>query len=81
MEAQITVRSASLQDAQLLAELAAKTFYETFVASNTEEDMKSYLEKNFTVSQIELELEEHENTFLLAQLGGSIVGYAKMKKK
>jgi len=78
---QITIRAASPDDASLLADLGAKTFYEAFVSYNTPEDMTSYLEKNFTVSQLELELNEKGTTYLLAQLDDSMVGYAKMKNQ
>jgi hypothetical protein len=54
----ITIRNASLADAQLLAELCATTFYESFVSFNKEEDMQFYLEQNFTTSRLELELKE-----------------------
>lgn len=43
--------------------------------------MKSYLEKNFNPGQLELELKEEGTTYLLAQHGDSVVGYAKMKKQ
>jgi diamine N-acetyltransferase len=79
MEEKITIRSASLEDAPLLNELGARTFYETFVSFNTEEDMASYLGKNFTVAQLERELNEEGTTFLLAQHGDSVVGYAKLR--
>jgi diamine N-acetyltransferase len=77
----ITIRNASPEDAQLLAELSATTFYESFVSFNKEEDMKSYLEQNFTTSRLEHELKEEGTTFLLALHNNSVVGYAKMKKQ
>lgn len=76
----ITIRLASLSDASMLAELGAKTFYETFASFNTEEDMKSYMEKNFTVDQLACELKEKGTTFLLAQQDQAVVGYAKLRK-
>lgn len=81
MEEKITIRSATFADAKLLAELGAKTFYETFESFNTEEDMASYLENNFTMNQLERELKEEGATFLLALHGDSVVGYAKMRKQ
>ncbi len=77
----ITIRNVYPEDAQLLAELSAKTFYETFVSHNSEEDMQSYLEQNFTTSRLELELKEEGTIYLLALDGDSAVGYAKMKRR
>jgi len=81
VEEQIAIRSASVEDAPLLAELSAKTFYDTFVSFNTEEDMKSYIEKNFSIGQLDRELREEGTTFLLAQIGDSVIGYAKLRRQ
>lgn len=80
MDEKITIRPASPEDAQLLAELCAKTFYETFASFNRDEDMKSYMGVNFNVAQIEHELQVEGTTYLLALQRGSAVGYAKLKK-
>mgnify|MGYP000683955776 CR=1 FL=1 len=81
MDEKITIRHASLKDAEQLAKLCAKTFYETFASFNTEEDIKSYIGANFNTGQVTVELQEPGTTFLLAQQDGSIVGYAKLKKR
>jgi diamine N-acetyltransferase len=81
MDEKITIRPASLKDAQLLAELSAKTFYETFASFNTEEDIKSYIGENFNTGQVTAELQESDTTYLLAQQDGSVVGYAKLRKR
>jgi diamine N-acetyltransferase len=81
MDEKITIRSASLDDAQLLAELSARTFHDTFASFNTEEDINSYIGENFNAGQITVELQERGTTFLLAQQDGSAIGYAKLKKR
>jgi len=79
-EENISIRIASVADAQLLSDLGARTFYDTFVSANTPEDMTLYLAKNFNRDQLERELKEEGSTFLIAQLGSSPVGYARMRK-
>lgn len=81
MNEKITIRLASLDDATMLTELGAKTFYETFEAFNWEEDMKLYLAKNFTVGQLTIELNDDGSTFLVAQHGATAVGYAKLRQQ
>lgn len=81
MDEKITIRPASLEDAQLLAEFSATTFFETFASFNTEEDIMSYIRENFNTRQVTVELQEPGTTFLLAQQYGSVVGYAKLKKR
>ena len=42
------IRRANVDDADLLAELGARTFSETFAANNTPEDMTAYLASSFS---------------------------------
>jgi len=79
MNEDLTVRTASINDAELLADLGAETFHDTFMSSNTEEDMKLYLAKNFSRAQLEAELEEAGTIFIIAEHNGEAVGYAKMR--
>lgn len=72
------VRHATLEDAGLLAELGARTFSETFAADNTPEDMAAYLAASFGPAQQAAELADCESTFLIAEVGGVAVGYAKL---
>lgn len=74
------IRIASLKDANLLAEIGAKTFRDTFKDSNTEEDMKLYLERNFSTERLESELNEDGTLFIIALEDDHAVGYAKMRK-
>jgi ribosomal protein S18 acetylase RimI-like enzyme len=73
-----TVRGATLDDADLLAELGARTFAETFAVDNTPEDMAAYLAASFGSEIQKAELADSESTFLIAELDGVAVGYAKL---
>jgi hypothetical protein len=44
----MNIRYANLQDALMLAELGAKTFFDTFAKDNTPENMRLHLEKSFS---------------------------------
>ena len=79
MSEKVTIRTASIKDARLLADLGAKTFHDTFVSSNTGQDMELYLAKNFSTEQLERELKETGTTFIIAEHDGEAVGYAKMR--
>ncbi|HJR06798.1 MAG TPA: GNAT family N-acetyltransferase [Pyrinomonadaceae bacterium] len=70
-------------DAALLAELGARTFYETFVESCRPEDMRAYLDAAFGTAQQAAELADARSTFLIAETDGEdktavAVGYAKL---
>jgi GNAT superfamily N-acetyltransferase len=77
-ELQVTVRRANLNDANLLAELGARTFEDTFAVDNTSEDMAAYLAENFNLARQTAELDHRDSTFLIAEVGGVAAGYAKL---
>lgn len=77
----ISIRAASLSDAELLVELGATTFKEAFAADNTAENMQDYLQKAFTVSQLENELNNENNLFFIAEDAQLPVGYIKINKQ
>ena len=75
----IHVRYGTPVDANLLSQLGAQTFYETFASDNTEEDMGAYLAANFNVTHQTTELSDPDATFLIAEIEGAAAGYAKLK--
>jgi GNAT superfamily N-acetyltransferase len=72
------IRHAESDDAGLLAELGARLFAETFAAYNTPEDMAAYLAASFGQAQQTAELSDPRATFLIAEIDGVAVGYAKL---
>ncbi|MDT7688941.1 MAG: diamine N-acetyltransferase [Acidobacteriota bacterium] len=74
----VMVRRAEAGDAALLAELGARTFYETFVESCSPEDMHAFLSATYNVELQAAELEDARATFFIAEVGGQPAGYAKL---
>jgi ribosomal protein S18 acetylase RimI-like enzyme len=74
----LKIRRANREDADLLAELGARTFSETFAADNTLQDMSAYIAASFSLTQQTAELANPASTFLLAEVGGLATGYAKL---
>ena len=52
----IFLRKATKDDAILVAEISHSTFYETFAADNTREDMEKFLHEQFTRGKLMLEV-------------------------
>jgi GNAT superfamily N-acetyltransferase len=75
---EITIRRASPEDAGMLTDLAARTFYDAFAASNTPENMQAYMESSFTQSRFREDLTDPRSTFLIADVDGEPGGYARM---
>lgn len=79
MDESITIRTASLEDAQAIVSLGIRTFRDTFDDVNTPENMMRYLNQTFTVKKISEEIREPGSLFLLAERGEEIIGYARVR--
>jgi len=76
----LTVRYATNKDAMLIADISRQTFYETFAADNSKEDMDKFLSEQFTKGKLMMEVDSSENIFLLAYSGDVVAGYAKLRE-
>ncbi|MDP3927481.1 MAG: GNAT family N-acetyltransferase [Bacteroidota bacterium] len=72
-----TMVSCSWKHHAALAEIGASTFYETFAADNTEEDMQAYIGKTYAPKQIALNLAEPNIHYYLIYQGTEVMGYIK----
>lgn len=76
----ISIRQATKDDAALIAEISHETFYETFAAHNTKENMEKFLNQQFTKGKLIMEVGLSGNIFLLAYVNGELAGYAKLRE-
>jgi ribosomal protein S18 acetylase RimI-like enzyme len=76
----VHIRLATTDDAGALAAFAARTFAETFAATNTADDMRAHLAANFGVEQQTAELSDPDTVTLLAERDGRLVGYAQLRR-
>jgi ribosomal protein S18 acetylase RimI-like enzyme len=74
-----TIRQAESIDAELVADLSRDTFYETFAADNTAEDMEIFLSKQFTREGLIAEMDRTDLIFFLAYAEEEVVGYVKLR--
>ncbi len=74
----VSVRYATVNDARLLAVLGAKTFYDTFHAENTEEDMQAYIQKAYSEDTIGQLLTDNNIQYAIAFEGDEPIGYTKL---
>jgi len=80
MEKPVKIRRAQLEDANLLAALAATTNYETYFETDEPEDLAKYIADYFNPQAMKVELQDKNSTFFLAEMNGKAVGYAKLRK-
>lgn len=61
-----------------LQKIGRQTFYEAFSESNTEENMKSYLENGFSIDKITAELNDENAEFYFSKIENNVIGYLKI---
>ena len=75
----MNIRYANENDASLLAEVGRKTFYDSFIAYNTPEDMEKYLSAHYSTEVQMSEIQDPDTVFLIAEQNGVPIGYIKLK--
>jgi GNAT superfamily N-acetyltransferase len=75
----IIIRAASRADAELVADLARRTFVESFAQYNTEENMRLFLEEQFPREKQMAEVGAPGRHFLLAYIGETLAGYVSLR--
>lgn len=78
----LKIRKATIADAEILAKIAWKSFYDTFHdhPKNAPEDLQTYMDEAFTLEAMATELREKDSIFLVAEIENKMVGYAKLKQ-
>jgi len=74
----ITIRKATLADVSFLQQIGRQTFYETFAASNSEQNMQTYLAEGFALEKLAAELQNPHSAFYFAELDHAVIGYLKV---
>lgn len=74
----IEIRKVTLDDIAQLQKIGRQTFQETFSASNSEENMKNYLEEGFSREKLTAELKDKNSEFYFATLDDEVIGYLKL---
>ncbi|OQP56984.1 hypothetical protein A3860_10450 [Niastella vici] len=77
---EISIREATTEDAALIADLSRQTFYDTFAAANTAQDMDKFMNEAFTREKLMAEVGVPGNIFLLAYEASEPVGYARLRE-
>lgn len=74
------IRRAESHDARRLAELAERTFRETFESANTRENMNLHCSTHFGEPIQEREILDPSTSTLVCEDGGELIGYAQLRR-
>ena len=72
------IRRVLLYDIDQLQKIGRQTFQETFSDSNSEENMRNYLEEGFSEEKLTAELNDENSEFYFATLDNEVIGYLKI---
>jgi diamine N-acetyltransferase len=75
----VTIRTATAADAAVVADLARRTFHDTFAATNDAADMALHLAGAYGVDQQTRELNDRDITTLLVEVDGQAIAYAQLR--
>ncbi len=75
----ISVKQATVNDAEVISKLSTETFFETYSWYNTPENMLAYTQTHFSVEQTKKDFTETNTYFFLAYFSEQIIGYAKLR--
>jgi len=73
------IRRAIPDDAARLAELAARTFHDTFAAHNRPEDMEAYMSTAYGVEVQRAEIADPARITLVVEEGEALIAYAQLR--
>lgn len=76
----VVIRAGVASDAANLANLAARTFHETFAADNRPEDLALHMAHAYGISHQERELTDPAIATLLVEVDGQLAGYAQLRE-
>jgi GNAT superfamily N-acetyltransferase len=76
----LEIRPAASSEADDLAGLAARTFRDTFGASNRPEDLAEHLDRAFSPAQQRLEIAATDMRTLVAVHEGALIAFAQLRK-
>lgn len=77
---QIIIRLGDKNDAGLIADISRYTFYYTFAAQNTKENMDKFMNEQFTREKLIAEVSAPGIIFMLAYLNEQVAGYVKLRE-
>ncbi|MFJ7666927.1 GNAT family N-acetyltransferase [Lysinibacillus sp. NPDC097195] len=74
----VKIIKCKMEDVHVLQEISIETFNDTFSNQNSPENMKTYLDRAFTIEQLESELANRSSQFYFILYDKEVAGYLKV---
>jgi ribosomal protein S18 acetylase RimI-like enzyme len=75
---EIIIQEVTISDLLELQKISVQTFSETFASTNTEENMRSYLNEAYSISKLTDEFQNVDSKFYFSILENRVIGYLKL---
>src|SRR3954463_3200317 len=75
---EIRITRVAMDDIGELRKISIKTFFDTFAAYNSEENMQHYLKERLSLRRLTAELSDEGSEFYFACLNDEVIGYLKI---
>lgn len=76
----LVMRRCTPQDLSVLQAFSRKTYFDTFAAMNTEENMNAYLDSAYDADVLGKELRNPDSSFFFLYADGKLAGYLKLNE-
>ncbi len=73
-----TIYRANTDHIKRIIRIGKETFFDTFIDTNTKENLEKYLQENFNTERVEKELRHPCSLFYLASIENQVTGYLKL---
>ena len=77
-ESKIEISKVTTNEVDLLRNISAQTFTETFAHQNSESDLQKYISEKLSTEQLSKELNSKDSSFYFLKLNPHIIGYLKL---
>lgn len=74
----VSIEKINMPELARLQQIGRQTFFETFSATNTEENMNKYLAEGFAAEKLNAELNDPCSAFYFAMCDDQVIGYLKL---
>ena len=74
----IQIIAVGTEDVSALQQISRQTFFETFSASNSEENMKKFLDEGYAANKLTGEINNPDSAFYFAVFEKEVIGYLKI---
>lgn len=76
----IIIRTATFEDAELIADLSRQTFYETYIDDNDKGNIDLFLKEQFSRNKLIEEVKKINNRYYLAYINNVVAGYVRLNE-